>query len=661
MPQSKRIQDQAEGIALLSGLNLSQREAVMHGEGPALVLAGPGSGKTTVIVKRIFYLIQVRQIPPEEILVVTFTKDAAVSMQQRFTARAGNYYPVNFGTFHSIFYHILLETNHFGDRPGILSNSQKINILTAILKECAAAETGYREYETLKSDAERLLTAIGFYKNTKDTEASVKYLPDHLRASFCGLFEAYQRQCRLRKLLDFDDMVYECRELLTENPKARAYWQKRFRYLLIDEFQDINPLQYEVVKLLGEQHRNLFAVGDDDQAIYGFRGSGPACLKQFLRELQAKQIVLNANYRSTAEIVSAAEKVIAQNADRFAKNCYAAGPLKGETETVELRSFLNKSREYACLAEELKHFLKTTEGESCGVLFRTNAGMKFLAAALSKEGIPFQMKERSGKLCEHFIVKDLMAYLKLAAGERSREVFLRIMNRPPRQLDREGLGGSGQVKLADLRRWHEERGRPEDTRAAREIRKLETQLAAIRRMSPGLAVSYIGKAVGYERYLKTRKDAGEHLEEWLDILEYLREDAKGYETADAWEQGLKHHSDSPESAFARTGGYAGSGRQADGGSRIRLMTVHASKGLEFDRVWMPDCNEKVYPHGNLPDKETVEEERRIFYVGMTRAKKYLGLLCTTGTKERPRIVSRFLNPLIKSGIDLSADSSSDSL
>lgn len=651
MPQSNRIQDRTEEYALLSGLNPSQREAVTHGEGPALVLAGPGSGKTTVIVRRIFYLIHIRQIPPEEILVVTFTKDAAVSMQQRFTARAGTYYPVSFGTFHSVFYHILLETNHFGGRPGILSTSQKLDILTKIIKERTAAEAGYGDFDALKSDAEGLLTAFGFYKNTKDLEASIQKSPERFKSSFADLFEEYRRRCRAGRLLDFDDMVYECRELLMRDRERRAYWQKRFRYILIDEFQDINPLQYEVVKLLGEGHGNLFAVGDDDQAIYGFRGSSPACLKQFLRELQAKQIVLNANYRSTAEIVAAAEKVIDRNADRFVKSCYAAGPLKGMTETVELKSFLNKNREYAFLAEELKRFLKTAKGESCGVLFRTNGSMRFLAAALAKDGVPFQMKEHSGELCEHFITKDLTAYLRLAAGERSRELFLRIMNRPQRHLGREMIDGTCQPDFADLRDWYGERGRQRDAQAAQEIRRLETQLAAAGRMSPGLAVSYISKAVGYERYLETRGDAAEHLEEWLDILDYLREDAKGYETAAAWEQSLKNSSGGAKRTLERMGG----GKRADGESLIQLMTVHASKGLEFDRVWMPDCNEKVYPHGRLPDRETVEEERRIFYVGMTRAKKYLGLLCTTGTKERPRMLSRFLNPLTESGLDISAE------
>ncbi|MDE7252225.1 MAG: UvrD-helicase domain-containing protein, partial [Acetatifactor sp.] len=274
---------QQSNQAYLASLNSSQLEAATHGEGPALVLAGPGSGKTTVIVKRILYLIKEMQIPPEEILVVTFTKDAAMSMQQRFAQQDKQAYPVNFGTFHSIFYHIIMEA---GYSPHILSQTQKKGIMTEILRQEAAKTGTYYDYDAIKAEADDFLRAIGFYKNTQDLEAAEKFLPTPKNSSpnspqknnFMEIFELYQRQCRIQGGLDFDDMLYECRRLLLENEAKREYWQKRFRYILIDEFQDINPLQYEVVKLLGERHGNLFAVGDDYQAIYCFRGSKHACL-----------------------------------------------------------------------------------------------------------------------------------------------------------------------------------------------------------------------------------------------------------------------------------------------------------------------------------------------------------------------------------------------
>lgn len=660
MPQTKNTIVPQEDF--LAGLNPSQRQAVTHGEGPALVLAGPGSGKTTVIVKRIFYLIRQQHIPPEEILVVTFTKDAAQSMQQRFLSQTGRTEPVNFGTFHSVFYHILLQSHTIRSGSTLLTQPRKKEILLALLKERKRDAS-----ETSADDVEHLLNAIALYKNTRDADAA-GCLAGGWRHCFLEIFEAYQRRCRADGGIDFDDMVFECRRLLLENEAQRKYWQGRFSHILIDEFQDINPLQYEVIKLLGERHGNLFAVGDDDQAIYGFRGSSPACLQQFAGELQARRIILNANYRSTREIVTAAEKVIAENRDRFAKECYAAGEhAREETGSgVVIHIFPGGKEELQYLKTELQRMVRECPGESCGVLFRTNGSMQILAALLAKEGIPFRMKERVRSPYEHFIAKDIMDYLTLASGERKREVFLRVMNRPMRYLSRECLAGLPSVDFQRMRDWYAARGGARDAQAVETLWKLEKHLANMRSMSPGLAVLYLCNAVGYEAGLKEREGAKEHLEEWLEVLDFLKEDAKGYESVKAWEEAQQTSSVDGRGAGPRAGhlrngpegndsrGHLQSGPEETGG--ICLMTVHASKGLEFDRVYLPDCNEKVYPYGNLPDREAVEEERRVFYVGMTRAKKHLELLCTTGTRERPRLISRFLNPLT----DHSSISSSNS-
>ncbi len=624
----------------LAGLNGPQLQAATHGEGPALVLAGPGSGKTTVIVKRILYLIREKHIPAEDILVVTFTKDAALSMQQRFLREAARSEPVNFGTFHSVFYHILLQSHYFSSRTILLTQAHEKNLLLTILRELTAARQEYYDRDALKDLAASFLCAIGFYKNTRDEEAAAKRLAASWRSSFREVFDRFQCQCRKQGGIDFDDMAYECRSFLLEDDIQREYWQKRFRFILIDEFQDINPLQYEVVRLLGGVRQNLFAVGDDDQAIYGFRGSSPACLRQFAQELNARRIILNANYRSTGEIVTAAERVIRENKDRFLKECYAASEncRRGDPareDSVCLRSFGDRTGELNYLKEKLGEFLQSRPGESCGVLFRTNASMQGLAALLSREGIPYQMKEQSGNLYEHFIAKDIMAYLRLAAGGRDRKDFLRIMNRPVRYICRESLGDFTSLDLGRMRDWYHRRGRRGDGQIAEGICRLERQLERVGGMRPGLAILYICRSMGYEEYLKSRREAGEQLEEWLDLLETLREDAGDYDCAAQWEAAQE---------TVREGTFLQGQKESPA---IRLMTVHASKGLEFDRVYIPDCNEKIYPRGSLPDRESVEEERRVFYVGMTRAKKHLELLCTTGTTERPRVMSRFLNPLKK--------------
>lgn len=673
----------AETQKLLSGLNEAQLQAVTHGEGPALILAGPGSGKTTVIVKRILYLIQIQKIPPEEILVVTFTKEAALSMQKRFQTlciEMGQWQdpstkesllamnetlPVNFGTFHSIFYHILLKS-HYPAADKILSVAQKRDLMMAVLKEWTMQRNGHYEFETLKAQTGDYLAAVGFYKNTFDLEKAKCLLPADGREDFPQMLQTYQHKCKMEGGLDFDDMVYECRELLTGDEVLREYWQNRFRYILVDEFQDINPMQYEVLKLLGQKHNNVFVVGDEDQAIYGFRGADPDCVRRFAQEYRARQLLLNANYRSSSEIVALAEKVIAENKSRFLQNkgTYAAGPNAKIPKSIWFGSFETRQEELAYLVEQLKQLTLesasksaignsagnaveilagsttgntqkstakgkagTTTEPTCGVLFRTNSAMQGLAVQLSKAGIPFVMKEKTNSPYEHFIFKDLCAYLKLAGGDYSREHFLRIMNRPLRYISRECAGEKSQINWSLLS--------GQTPNADREVQKLKEHIARMRGMPLMLAVQYICKAIGYETYLKLQKEAGEHLEEWLEKLEFYKEDAKSYQTVWEWEQAQRMY----ESRLKDSG--------KPENNSITLMTVHASKGLEFDRVYIPDCNEKIYPHGSMPDQNTLEEERRIFYVAMTRAKKHLELLCTTGSKERPRLVSRFLNPVIR--------------
>ncbi|MCM1101589.1 MAG: ATP-dependent helicase [Clostridium sp.] len=657
MPRAEDHNRTPQEEQFLAGLNASQRRAVAQGEGPALVLAGPGSGKTTVIVRRILYLIQIRHVPPEEILVVTFTKDAALSMQQRFLSRAGSVCPVVFGTFHSIFYHILLQSRYWGNDTKILSTSRKKHIIMDLLRAYGPDSQGRYDRDTLESDAEVILEAVSYYKNTMDSETAARRMHIGRRESFREIFEEYRRRCRAEGGLDFDDMVYECGKFLQEDEAGRRYWQDRFRYILIDEFQDINPLQYEVVKILGERHHNLFAVGDDDQSIYGFRGSGPECLRRFAEEYGAEQILLNINYRSTKEIVSAAERVIRENQNRFAKDCVAAQNEgnnskngKNSKNDVILHSFENVHQEMQYLVKELQDLLQKHPQESCGVLFRTNSGMQILASLLTREGIPYRMKEQTGGPYEHFIAEDIMAYLKLAAGDRRRELFLRIANRPLRYISRDSLGERDMVDLRELRNRYLQRGRRGDDRIAASVLRLEQQLRSMSALSPATAILYLCRAVGYEDYLRQRKGADRHLAEWLALLEFLREDARAYDNVWEWERAQKAKDvgmRAQNNAVREDTVTENTVRTAEQNSAvIRLMTVHASKGLEFDRVYMPDCNEKIYPHGSLPDAGAVEEERRIFYVGITRARKHLEFLCTHGTKERPVLLSRFLNPIL---------------
>lgn len=645
----------------LEALNNAQRKAVMHGEGPLLVLAGPGSGKTFTITQRILYLIEVLQVPPEEILVITFTKEAALSMQRRFQEQSNRIYPVNFGTFHSVFYQILRRS---GASKGckLLGESQKKNLILPILRQCniAMQKKQHNSLQEYAKNYEEFLAAISYYKNTGDKQQAELKLSAEKRSLFCEIFESYERARKQQGAIDFDDMVYECARLLEQNQQIREYWGSRFSHILMDEFQDINPMQYRVIRQLAASPYNLFAVGDDDQAIYGFRGSNPACMQHFLKDYSAERILLNINYRSYPAIVAASLKVIEENKGRFFKELKSCEEKAAEEEVVSLRSFTDSEEQYTYLTNLL---VDRGENATCAVLFRTNMRLQSFAARLNRLGIGYDMKEKAVSIYEHFIVKDIMAYLRIAAGEQNRELYLQILNKPARGLSREALVRTAVADREDsydakqitvtnemtkeMYSYYQRQRRMgimdefHIQKAEKSLAVLEKQLAYMQGTSIYPGIQYICKVMGYERYLETecrkRSNGAACFEEWTQILEWLKEEAKGYDCLADWMEAQKAY----ETKMSDK-----TGNDKETAKKVQLMTVHASKGLEFDKVYIPDCNEKNFPHGSMPDRESIEEERRIFYVAMTRAKKSLELLYLTGTKERPRLPSRFLNTLI---------------
>ncbi len=633
-----------------NALNEEQREAVTHGEGALLLLAGPGSGKTFTITQRIFYLIQECGILPENILVVTFTKEAALSMQRRFHEQSGRIvYPVNFGTFHSVFYRILCDS-HRTQSYKLITECQKRQLIDPVLRRLIPGR-GTAEEEGRESaavDAASFLSAISLYKNTGEEAAARELLPPERRSCFRAAMQFYEEEKKRRGLLDFDDMVYGCRNLLRDDGEARKRWQNRFSHILMDEFQDINPMQYEVVRLMAQGGSRLFAVGDDDQSIYGFRGSRPACLKRFEEDFGAKRLCLTVNYRSCKEIVEASCRVIAGNRERFKKELRSASG-NGEPQAVKLTACEEREEEYETLACRLRDRLKAQppdpDGrETLAVLFRTNSHMQGFAAYLSRREVPYHMKERVRSIYGHFIVQDVFAYLQSAAFEATRERILQIRNRPMRYIGREALGrgerAAGPALFQSMIAYYQSLETiPHRRERICAIERLERDLQYLQRLPLYLGVQYILKSVGYEAYLEEKAGPdGERLKEWREICEWLKEEAKQYETVSEW---LKAKEIYEEKLRKMSGG-----RKEEEGAAVQLMTVHASKGLEFDRVWIPDCNEKVFPHGSGIRAADCEEERRIFYVAMTRAKKSLELLYLTGTRERPRFPTRFLNPLL---------------
>lgn len=651
----------------LRRLNDAQRQAVEHGEGPLLLLAGPGSGKTFTITNRILYLLEAG-VPAEQLLVITFTKDAAISMQCRYQEAADVLRPVCFGTFHSVFYHILKSSQLIRGRK-FLSEFQKRKILIPILKQYKNQTTQDALSNELSEDASKILAAVSFYKNVSDRGQAFEKVPPEWQKDFWKILDVYEKILAQQKAFDFDDMLCDCKMALAGRRELRKYWQSRFQHILIDEFQDINPVQYETVKLLTKSPYNIFAVGDDDQSIYGFRGSRPECLSRFVNELQAGKILLNINYRSEEKIVESSLAVINENQNRFRKELVSAkrstealkketmknrkGAMEPEEKEACLRilSFEDREEQYRYLARHLRDWHSIVENDpgqygQCAVLFRTNTYMQGLAARLRREDIPYLMNEKPQSIYDHFIVKDIMAYLSLAQGEWSRESLLRVVNRPSRYISREAVAFSSSWE--DLLSYYERASYDEwTTRSSnhrREILKniyaFQRQLCNIKSLSPGLAVSYIRRATGYEAFLKERSAGNpDKWGEWQVLLEWLKTDGESYGNVWEWKNAQETYT-----RLLQEGGMQKSKNQRSKGP-ICLMTVHGAKGLEFDRVIIPDCNEGIFPHGRMPDPEAVEEERRIFYVAMTRAKKSLELLYLKGNGTRSRQASRFLSPL----------------
>lgn len=623
-------------------LNEAQKRALCHTLGPAMVLAGPGSGKTTVITGRVKKLIEQDNVPPSAILVITYTKAAALSMQHRFIREMqGAAAPVTFGTFHAVYYHILKEQYHLHSHC-LIAEKEKTHILNQIWKQ---------EYRT-EPEADRmeqLRLCLALYKNGTEKER-LPLPPDFAMEQFEGLYAAYQRYCTAKGRLDFDDMQMRCRDLFDTQPAVLKKWQERFRYILVDEFQDCNRVQYETLKMLAASHRNLFVVGDDDQSIYGFRGASPDIMQQFARDYpEAARIWLEANYRSRAAIIAAADSVISCNKKRFAKRMYAAGQNTTElpAEPVRVIGFADREKEYLYLTSHLRQLSAWIPYREMCVMFRTNREMCFLLPFLERGGIPYTARGQVQNKYTHFAVRDINTYLELAAGERERGLFLQVMNRPDRGIEREMLW-EDKINFSVIEK---ECAACRKEKTAEAISLLQRQLSMAGSFSPSLAICFVRKAMGYENWLRGRAGCeAERYEEWRALLDDIQKEAENFAGIKEWLSYVKQAERKVPEENKKEG--------------VQLMTMHASKGLEFTYVCIPDANERktagVLSAGTDWKESVEEEERRLFYVGMTRAKTALNILYLTGTEEHPRQPSHYIAPLLKNYSSVSSTSSSNS-
>ena len=597
----------------------AQTQAIMHKDGPMMVLAGPGSGKTTVITHRVQYLTKEYGIDPGDILVITFTRAAAEEMRERYEALIGGGSRVTFGTFHSIFFRILkLAYRYTADN--IVREEQQMQFVREL------AQAGGLEPEDENEFAASILSEISSVKGERIALEHYysKNCPD---AVFRQLYAGYEEKMRRAGLIDFDDMMVLCLELFTERKDILSAWQRRYRYILIDEFQDINRLQYEIVRMLAKPEDNLFIVGDDDQSIYRFRGAKPEIMLGFERDYPgAGRILLDVNYRSTEEIVAPALRLIGENQKRFSKTIHTTGR---HGKNVITKLWQDPGEENLAIAREIQLYLQSgVRPGDIAVLYRTNAGPRFLMEKLMEYNLPFRTRDTVPNLYEHWISRNILTYIRIAMGSRAREDILQVINRPKRYISRDAMPDET-VSFEKMKAFYAEK----DWIAER-IESLEGDLRAIARMSPLAAVNYIRQGMGYDEYLiEYAAFRRMRPEELLETADELKESAAGFKTFDEWFAHIEAYKEEllRQAAQRRT--------ETDA---ITLATMHSAKGLEFPIVYILDANEGITPHSRAMLDEDMEEERRLFYVAMTRAKTRLHVYAVRERYHKKADVSRFV-------------------
>ena len=590
-----------------------------------LVLAGPGSGKTLVITRRTQWLIEKAGVAPGNILVVTFTRAAASEMRGRFDRLMdGRHLPVSFGTFHAIFFTILKYAYQY-KVENILTEEEKYSILRDIVHQIDVEMDDEKDF---------LMNIAGEISRVKGDLMPL----EHFYSSNCSkdvfdeIYDAYNRKLQRMRRLDYDDMLVQTWELFKARPDILKAWQKKYTYILIDEFQDINRIQYEIIRMLAKPENNLFVVGDDDQSIYRFRGAKPEILLGFTKDYpNAKMTILNHNYRSTGSVVKRAEALIRNNVHRYEKNMTATRELGNE---VLVKAFVKPTDQYLKMIREIvdMHEKNGIPWEEIAIIFRTNVQMAGLVEQLMVYNVPFVMKDSVPNIYQHWIAKDLFAYMNIAFGENRREDYLRIINRPNRYISRSYLD-EDPVNLNHVKDYMENREWMLDR-----VEQLEYDLYMLASMAPYPAIQYIRHSIGYDEYLKEYAAyRGIKADDLLEILDELMDKSHAYQTWEEWFKAIDQYSETLKIKSRRRF------EEAEG---IRLLTMHGAKGLEYEIVYIPDANMGLTPHKKALTESEKEEERRMFYVAMTRAKQELRVYFTRERYGKTAEMSSFIGEFL---------------
>jgi DNA helicase-2/ATP-dependent DNA helicase PcrA len=632
----------------LADLNPAQREAVLHTEGPVLVVAGAGSGKTRVLTRRIAHLLGAVGVKPPEILAITFTNKAAGEMRERVQDLVG---PPARGawvmTFHSACGRILRrEAQRLGYRSNFTIYDQADQI--RLVKRCL---------EELERDPKRF-TPRGIHSqisNAKNTLVGPDEYTERVASFYdqtvAEVYDLYQKRLFASNAVDFDDMLFLTVDVLERFPEAREKWQEAFRYILVDEYQDTNHAQYRLLQLLAEKHRNVFAVGDPDQSIYGFRGADIRNVLEFEHDFPGSySIALEQNYRSTQHILDAANGVISHNRERKEKNLWSE---LGDGDPVRVIEVEDEHAEARYVAAEIAPLVEEGfSGSEVAVFYRTNAQSRVLEDVLVRQGIAYQVIG-GPRFYERAEIKDLVAYLQVLDNPYDAVSLLRIANRP-----RRGIGDSS---LSRLQTWADQReislweamaeaemagvgAAPQ--KALKTFRgTIESLMSAAMEYEVPELIEEVLQRSGYMESLEAERTIEaqgrmENLQELVSVAREWREQAQDT-TLSAFLQEISLYSD--QDAI-----------RGDA-SLVTLMTLHNAKGLEFRAVYLIGMEEGIFPHSRSIEEQGIEEERRLCYVGMTRARERLTLLHASSRMlfggRNHNLPSRFLDELPDSHIE----------
>lgn len=606
--------------------NNSQLKAVKHKTGPMLVIAGPGSGKTTVLTARIRNLIEEYSVNPANILVITFTKAAANEMKSRFNNMMGRSTNVTFGTFHAVFFMILRAAYNYS-----VDSIIKEDVRQNIIKQ--AIERSRLEPDDLNEMVSNITGEISRVK-TEAIDINAYYSASCPEEEFRDIYKYYVKTLKKMGLIDFDDMLLYCHELLTTRRDILAKWQQKYQYILIDEFQDINKIQYDIIKLLAKPQDNLFIVGDDDQSIYGFRGSKPEIMLNFDKDYpDTDKVILDTNYRSTGNIVSAAGKVIAHNKVRFAKNI---NTVNDPGDKVDIIEFNTQAEEYEKIIDNIrKESASGGNYSDNAVLFRTNSTAAGFVRKLVEYSVPFVTRDGVPNVFEHWIARDVITYMNIAMGSRKRSDFLQIINRPKRYIGRDYLADA-EISFDNLEKYYEDKNW-----MIERVDRLKYDILAMASMSPYAMINYLRKGVGYDGYLdEYAQSHNMQVRELYDVMDELMESARNFKTFNEWFAYIDEYGTKLRESYAAM----------DKQNAVILTTMHSSKGLEYPVVYIIDANEEITPHKKAVFVPEIEEERRMFYVAMTRAKCRLNIYYARKRYNKEIEVSRFVKEIMEDGL-----------